>query len=111
MDIKKLKCICLREYKCLFGEYEYKYKNEYEICGKNYEWKHKTMDFEMARDLCLDIFYTVKNSTMMSINYTYVFQLLYNQVPFERIKRIIDYGNQKLIRDNEFSQRRKGYIQ
>lgn len=96
---------------CNISSPVYKQKEKYEISGRNYEWKHKTMDFDMARNLCIDIFYNVKNSTMMSINYTYVFQLLYNNVPFEHVQRIIERGNQKLICNHQFDQRRKHYIQ
>lgn len=88
----------------------YKEKERYGIKGRNYEWSHNTMDFIMARDLALDMYFKITKSTMLSINYTFAFQLLYHGVPFEQIKQIVERGNQHLVVENDFQQRRKRYI-
>jgi radical SAM PhpK family P-methyltransferase len=88
----------------------YSEKERYNIQGKNYEWSHSTMDFVMARDLALEMFYSIKNSYMLTINYTFLFQLLYNNIKGSKLIEIVKKSNQKLIVENNFESRKKNYL-
>lgn len=88
----------------------YDEREKYKIEGKNYNWSHCTMDFKTARSLSLEMFFSIKNSTMLTLNYTYMFQLLYNGVGLEEIKEIVRKGNNDLIINHDFHNKRTNLL-
>lgn len=82
----------------------------YGIKGRNYEWQHNTMDFITARDYALEMYYNIRNSMMLSLNYTFVFQLLYHGIKGSALRDVVASCNRKISEMNNFEKRKKNNL-
>ena len=61
---------------------------KYGLTGQNNHWRHNTMHSGEVQQYILNIYQHVYNSTLLAFNYTFLFQLLYHNVPLKKILEI-----------------------
>ncbi len=69
-----------------------KYKDEYRIKGKDYSWKHYTMDIKTAIDKTNYVISSVKNAHHFVQDPTWLFQVLDSGIKYEEIENLIPHN-------------------